>query len=254
MSNTLDTNMIDPTKNSAKNLEYYDELVKFFEQDDSDTLLKLRSFSLYTPRQVVTEYLVRYELFKQILNVPGSILEFGVFNGQGLMSFAQFSAILEPNHISRKVFGFDTFEGFKSLGEGDKGGTSKFLNEGGFRADSFSRIERAVQLYDLNRFIGHVSKVELTRGDVVEVLEEFLESHPHLIAALVYLDMDIYEPTKHVLQKLMARVPKGGIVAFDELNTADFPGETLAVMDTLGLGNCELKRFPFCSRTCYFVR
>ena len=39
-------------------------------------------------------------------------MEFGVFNGQGLLSFAHFSAILEPNNLSPMMYGFDTFEGF----------------------------------------------------------------------------------------------------------------------------------------------
>ena len=111
----LSSNMIDLSKNSPSNIDYYQALTDFFENDNTDTLMKLRSFSLYTPRQVISDFLVRYELYKMVLDIPGSIFEFGVFNGQGLMSYAHFSSIMEPNNISRKIYGFDTFEGFESI-------------------------------------------------------------------------------------------------------------------------------------------
>jgi len=71
---------------------------------------------------------------------------------------------------------------------------------------------------------------------------------------LLYLDLDIYEPTKFVLENCLKRVPKGGIVAFDELNHRAFPGETAALLDVLDVGSVEIKRVPFCSRISYFVR
>lgn len=122
----ISENKLDAKKNSPANLSYYDELVRFFEGDDSSTLLKLRSFGLYAPRQVITDFLVRYELFKLVLDIPGSILELGVFNGQGLLTYAHASAILEPNNITRKIFGFDTFEGFTGLVDSDRKSSSDF--------------------------------------------------------------------------------------------------------------------------------
>jgi len=246
--------MLDPAKNTDQQVAYYDALTQFFEGDPADTLMKLRSFSLYTPRQVTTDFLVRYELFKMIVDVPGNVMEFGVFNGQGLMSYAQFSAILEPNHLNRKIYGFDTFEGFQSLAQEDAKGTSPFLTQGGFQVDSVARLEEAIRLYDANRFIGHIPKVQLIQGDVLETLTPFLAENPQVLVALLYLDMDIYRPTKHVLETLYDRVPKGGIVAFDELNMKDYAGETLALLDTLGVGQIALKRLPFCSRISYFVK
>ena len=242
------------TRNSQANLAYYDELVKFYEQDNYDALLKLRSFAVYTPRQVISDYLARHYLFEKILNVPGSIVECGVFNGQGLMSYANFSAIWEPNNFTRKIVGFDTFGGFANVGEKDASSPNHMVKDGGMKADSFARLSRAVELYDANRFLGHLPKVDLVKGNIMKTLDEYIEANPHLIVSLLYLDLDIYEPTKHVLQTLLKRVPKGGIVAFDELNFKDFPGETLALMDSLDLSTVELQRVPFCSRISYFVR
>ena len=255
MSNdTLDECKIRTKENSAQNLDYYAQVERFFTEDPSSNLMKLRSFSLYTPRQVISDFLARYFLFQKIIETPGSIMEFGVFNGQGLLSFAHFSAIMEPNNLSRMMYDFDTFEGFQSLSEQDAKGDEELVVEGGFAVDSMERIQEAIDLFDKNRFIGHVPKIKLIKGDVTKTLDPFLEENPHVLISLLYLDMDIYEPTKHVLTRLIDRVPKGGIVAFDELNYSAFPGETLALLDTLGVGNIELKKVPFCSRISYFVR
>ncbi len=49
------------------------------------------------------------------------------------------------------------------------------------------------------------------------------------------------------------RLTKGSVVGFDELNDPDSPGETLALMEVIGLPNVRLKRFPHASRVSYFV-
>jgi hypothetical protein len=241
-------------RNTENNLNYYKNLVDFYESDDSDALLKLRSFAVYTPRQVISDYLARYFLFEKIVEVPGSIVECGVFNGQGLMSYANFSSVLEPNNFTRKIVGFDTFAGFEAVGENDSRSGNPMVVNGGMVADSYSRINSAIKLYDANRFLGHLPKVEVVKGNILETLDQYLEDNPHLLVSLLYLDLDIYEPTKYVLQTLLKRVPKGGVVAFDELNFKDFPGETLALLDSLDIATLELKRVPFCSRISYFIR
>lgn len=241
-------------RNSNENLKYYDKLVDFYNSDDSDVLLKLRSFAIYTPRQVISDYLARYYLFEKIINVPGSIVECGVFNGQGLMSFANFSSILEPNNFTRKIIGFDTFSGFKSVGIKDSSSDNPMVINGGMMADSFNRINTAINLYDSNRFLGHLPKVEIVKGNLLETLDIYLELNPHILISLLYLDLDIYEPTKFALSKLIKKIPKGGLIAFDELNFKDFPGETMALLDSLDISSIELKRVPFCSRISYFIR
>src|ERR1700728_1153885 len=56
-------------------------------------LERFQNFSLYTPRQDLTNFLIRYEIFKRVLASQGSIVECGVLRGGGLMAWAQFSAI-----------------------------------------------------------------------------------------------------------------------------------------------------------------
>lgn len=254
MTDAVKETMLHADRNTAAHLEYYRELETFFREAPGSPLAKLRSFAVYTPRQVITEFLVRYELFRLVQDVPGSIVECGVFDGQGLFSFAQFSAILEPNHLNRVIFGFDTFAGFAGLHANDTGtGSAEHLREGGYASHlGADDLRRAVALFDANRFIGHVPKIEIVQGDLTETLDPFLAANPHLLVALLYLDLDLYEPTRFALQRLLPRVPQGGIVAFDELNVKAYPGETRALLDSLELAKLPLRRLPFCSRISYF--
>jgi hypothetical protein len=70
---------------------------------------------------------------------------------------------------------------------------------------------------------------------------------------LAYFDFDIYKPTKVCLELLMNRVTKGSIIAFDELNCPEFPGETIAVMETIGLNKYAIKRSPLNPLISYLI-
>jgi hypothetical protein len=99
--------------------------------------------------------------------------------------------------------------------------------------------------YDRDRFLGHIDKVHLVKGDLVETIPTFLASHRHLVVSLLFLDVDLYEPTKAALEAFVPRMPKGAIIAFDELDNPMWPGETLAAIDAMGLGKLRLQRLPW---------
>ena len=222
-----------------------DELDRCFNSSPSSAVEKLRNFPLYVPRQDLTNFMIKYEIFKRVLNIQGSVVECGVLFGGGLMAFAQLSAILEPTNHQRKIIGFDTFAGFDDLSREDKGSESREAHPGGFAVDSYEEISRCVALYDANRFVGHIPKVELVRGDALTTIPQYLEENPHLLISLLYLDFDIYKPTRIALEHFSSRMPKGAIIAFDELNLKDWPGETLALLESLDLHTLRLERFPF---------
>jgi hypothetical protein len=96
-------------------------------------------------------------------------------------------------------------------------------------------------------------RVVLIKGDFMETSTNFLSSHPHLVVALLYLDFDLYAPTKLAIQSFVPRMPRGAVIAFDELDHPDWPGETIALMETLGIGRLQLQRFPFEPATSYAV-
>jgi|SRR5215469_1251211 len=206
---------------------------------------RLRNFSVYAPRQDVTNFLIRYEIFKRVLGIQGSVVECGVLQGGGLMAWAQFSAILEPTNHQRRLVGFDTFQGFPTLSEPDRASESKEARAGGFAAHSYDHLKHCIELFDTNRFVGHVPKVELVRGDATKTIPQYVKENPQLIVSLLYLDFDIYEPTVAALKSFVPRMPKGAIIAFDELNSKDWRGESVAVLESLHLHDYKIERFPF---------
>jgi hypothetical protein len=48
-------------------------------------------------------------------------------------------------------------------------------------------------------------------------------------------------------------MPKGAVLAFDEINNPQWPGETLALLETLDLRNIAIKKFPWDPYISYAV-
>lgn len=247
------TDNIEKTRNTDKQLAFYNLLSDFIDSVDEDNLKKINTFPVYATRQVITSFIERYELYKLCKNVPGSIIECGVAAGGGLMSFAHFASIFEPYHYVRKIIGFDTFEGFVHISDEDKTSKADHLKLGGLKYDSYETLKKSIDLYNMNRALGHIEKIELIKGDISVTLPEYVKSNPSLVVSLLYMDMDLYKPTVDTLKILKDRLPRGAIIAFDELNHSDYPGETIAVMEALGINNLNLRRFDLSSMMSYAV-
>ena len=153
----------------------------------------LDSFAKYASRQAMTRFLARVSIFEKIKDTHGSIIECGVFNGQGVMSWAQMSSIYEPvGGVTREVFGFDTFSGFPSLHEIDLKNTRGDKHKVGDLAvpKIYEDLLECIRLYDQNRFLAQFPKVHLIKGDFMETADRFFDEFPHVVPALLYLDFD----------------------------------------------------------------
>ena len=235
--------------------QYNEGLEEYFSRSLGNTVDKLRTFTKFVPRTELARFLAKAELFKRVLDVHGHIIECGVFLGGGLMAWAQLSAIFEPlNHI-RRIVGFDSFTGFTGISAKDRSsdGNSALLREGALAAPAYDDLCESIKLYDLNRPIGHIPRVALEVGDATQTIPAYLAKSPHLVVAMLYLDFDVYEPTKLALETFLPRMPKGAILAFDQLNQQHWPGETLAVFDTIGVRTLRIQRFPFQAQISYAV-
>ena len=243
-------------KHNAAEATIPEALVTAFSSSRIPVAQRLANFPSYVRRQDISRFLTKYALFQLALPVNGSVVECGVFAGGGLMSWYHFSSILEPYNHARRLIGFDTFSGFPDINPIDKEGSSQHLQTGAFRInDSVQQeIERLAAVHDRNRPIGHIPKVQLVAGDATETIPRYVDENKHLLISLLYLDFDLYAPTKAALQHLLPRVVAGGVVAFDELNCADFPGETVALMETVGLERVNLRRFPLDPYISYFIK
>lgn len=222
------------------------QLARLFTESRDDIEAKLATFPRYVRRTHLTRFLSLYELFKLSLPVKGSVVECGVFRGFGLMSWAHLSAVLEPTNLTRRIYGFDSFEGFPTTSISSADYPHKTdVKPGDLTASSLEELRQIIKVYDSDRFLGHIPKVELIPGDVSHSIPAFLETHAHLVVSLLFCDLDLYEPTLVALHNFLPRMPRGAILAFDELDNPIWPGETLAALEEIGLRNLRLERFEF---------
>ena len=214
---------------------------------------KLSNLGLFLESKQLSRLLFMDFLYRQTIDTQGVVMEFGTHWGQNTAIFTALRGIYEPFNRHRKIIGFDTFKGFPNVTPKD--GKSDLMRKGKLKTtegypDHLRELLQAHQ--DLNP-LSHINKNEICVGDGKIELEKYLERAPHTIVALAYFDFDLYEPTKNCIELIRDRLIKGSVIGFDELNDPDSPGETLALMETFGLNNVRLKRFPNASRVSYFI-
>lgn len=205
---------------------------------------KLENFPKYVRRQPLKRFLAMYEIFKLVLPIKGSIVECGVFRGFSLMAWAKLSAILEPENLTRRIYGFDTFEGFQNIADEDRTGAGA-AEFGDFKTNSYDELLDIIHLHDKDRFLGHLPKVQLIRGDVVETVPLFVRENQQLLVSLLFIDLDLYEPTKVALREIVPRMPVGSVIAFDDLDNPIWPGETMALLESPEFKRLKIRRLAW---------
>lgn len=170
----------------------------------------------------VRKLVVRYELFRRAMQVPGDILEFGVFKGVGLMYWLKLLSIFEPA-AQRRVVGFDTFGAFAdSLLDYERKSAGAFVSEADFQGTEPS------DLMALAEAMGEGKRLELVAGDVIETAPQYVKENPGFRIALLHLDLDTYHGTKAALEALYDHVVPGGLIVLDEYGKRGW-GESDAV-------------------------
>lgn len=213
---------------------------------------RLANSGLFVKRQDLTKQLFFNDLYSKIIGVHGVIMEFGVRWGQNLVTLNNLRGIHEPFNYSRKIIGFDTFSGFEEVSEKD--GNHEVIKKGAFSVtNEYEKyLEEILDYHEKECPVSHLKKNILVKGDAVVMLKEYLEEHPETIIAFAYFDFDVYEPTKKCLEMIKPYLTKGSIIGFDELNDPQFPGETVALRESLGLNNVSLKRSKYSGIQSYF--
>ncbi|MCI8856688.1 MAG: macrocin-O-methyltransferase [Clostridiaceae bacterium] len=220
-------------------------LKKHFDKYDITPLEAAQNFTIYARRVQLKRFLAHYELFRQVVDLPGDIVELGVFRGTTLMEWANFMEIRNMGDRQKQVFGFDNFAGFTELSEKD-GKADEAMNKqaGGFDSSAFEEIlEDAISIYDADRFIPYKKRVELIKGNIEETIPKFVEEHPGLRISLIHFDCDMYLPTKIGLEYLYPLVVPGGIILFDEYGIRPWGGESNAVDEFFEGKGKEIHRF-----------
>lgn len=230
---------------SNKDNQYFDAVDQVLDGTALTPRSVVENFPRFASVPALSRFLARSDIFRQIIEVPGVIIDAGVFHGASLFAWAKLSAILEPTNHTRRVVGFDTFGGFPAPATQDGTSVSSEMKQGGYKGTTRAELEASVAAFDINRPLAHIPKIELVQGDLCQTAPDYLAQNPQLVVSLLHLDLDLYAPTRAALDTFVPRMPKGAIIVFDELNSAFFPGETLALLETLGINQCALRRLPF---------
>jgi len=193
-----------------------------------------------------SKFMAHYELYRMAHELPGEIVECGVFKGASLVRFAGFRDLL-GNPFSHRIIGFDIFGDFPETDfEEDVEYRERFVRGAGLSSISVEQLEKVL----VNK--GIEKNVELVAGDITKTVPEYVKNNPHLKISLLNLDTDIYEPAVTILENLYPRMVKGGVLILDDYGT--FPGETRAVDDYFKGTNIRIKKFPFAMTPSYIIK
>lgn len=249
-------------KNSAIRFKEYHSDKEKESQDKLLTLLKkspipdqelIPNLPLFLRRQDVARILFMNHLYGEMIDVHGIIAEFGIRWGRNLALLQSLRGTHEPYNYNHKIVGFDTFEGFPDVSKKDGG--AEIITAGSFAVtNGYSNyLSEVMDYHEQESPVSHIKKYELVKGDACTTVKKYLQGHPETIIALAYFDLDIYQPTKDVLEAIKTHLTRGSIVVFDELNHPDFPGETRALKEVFGLNRYAIRQNPYGSMQSYMV-
>jgi hypothetical protein len=247
MSTITKTIASDQEKNNREKLyELYDSS-PIFENE------QVNNIGLYLKRQELSKILFLNEIYSQLVHVHGVIFEFGVRWGQNLTTLNNLRGIYEPFNHSRKIVGFDTFTGFE--GVSDKDGNQDFSVKGAFGvSDNYQvHLDAVLKCHENECPLSHIQKNSTVKGDAINTLKEYLDSHQETIIAFAYFDFDIYKPTLECLKLIAPYLTKGSILGFDELCDPGFPEETEALREVFGTMKWSIKRSKFSGIQSYLI-
>jgi len=186
-----------------------------------------RCLGLFLRGSSLARILAVGDLYRLIVDRPGSILDIGTWRGLTAVLCENFRAIHEPLNFNRRVICFDTFEGYTGFGKGD-GKTHEIVRKGKYATgrEYAAYLAHLLELHERNNAMGHnTGKHRVIAGDVRKTLPAFFSGSPNECVALAFFDVNAYEPTKEAFDHVWQRVVPGGVVAFWQLTRSTLPAE-----------------------------
>jgi hypothetical protein len=203
----------------------------------------------YVNRRAFAKALCHYEIFRKVAELPGHIVELGVFKGESLLRFAQLAEIFAPYDRSFDIIGFDNFTGFPEFHPKD--GERRSANNkvvGGWSSEKYrDELFDLINVFDNDRFAPQKPRIRIIEGDIRQTVPAFVADSPGVKLKLLHLDADLYEPTRVGLESFWDRLVPGGILLLDEYGFDIFPGEAAAVDEYFRERGIvpEMRKFPF---------
>ena len=201
----------------------------------------------------IRKMLVRYDLFRQSLCVPGDIVECGVFKGTSVVRFAMLRKIMGGDHTSR-IIAFDVFSNkypntkFKE----DKIQRKHWIKTAGSSSISANQLKYVFKKNSINNF-------EIIAGDVLKTVPKFKKNNPGLKISLLNIDIDFIEPTLICLKHFYECVSKGGVILLDNYagrgaSGKYLHGDTSAIDKFFKDKKIKIQKFYFSARPSFIIK
>ncbi|ODU13898.1 MAG: hypothetical protein ABS91_00750 [Thiobacillus sp. SCN 64-35] len=218
---------------------------------------KERSLGLFLRGALLARIFAITDLYRQIVDLPGVVMDVGTWRGQTAVVCENLRAIFEPLHFNRRIICFDTFEGYKGFSDKDRAtslhGEGTYALEGSSYAEFLRHILR---LHEQCNAMGHnFGKHQVIQGDCRITLPAFFNDNPNEFVALAFFDVNAYEPTHVSFQAIWERLVPGGIAAFWQLTRPSVPAEGRVYMEqVLGKLGHTVHRTATYPGLCYIVK
>jgi len=242
-------------ENQIENRKY---LNKIIELDNIKSEHKINNLGLYLKTGSLSHILFLNEAYLLIKDIPGVIMEFGVWYGQNQILFENLRAIYEPFNKLRKIIGFDTFTGYPELSKSNN--DNKAIEKGYLNKDIYSLdnnyikfLRETIFFHENNNVLNHIKKNEIIVGNVEETLDLYLINNNSTVIALIYLDLALYKPTKYVLEKIKPYLIKGSVIIFDEFNHPEIHGDTLAFREVFSNLDYEIRLSKYMREKTFLI-
>jgi len=164
-------------------------------------------------------------------DVPGAIVECGVWRGGSMMAAAR--TLLELDAANRDLYLFDTYEGMPEPTEHDVdfAGVSVLERWNAQRHNRFVPREARASLPEVRTAMGTVGYDESRIHFVKGMVEDTIPTQAPEQIALLRLDTDYYESTRHEMFELYPRLSRNGVLIIDDFG--HFKGSEKAVREFL---------------------
>jgi 3-O-methyltransferase len=229
---------------SAQERDARERLTKLLVDTPIPPVYLIDNLPVYLRRHQLADLLNMDALYRMLPEVPGIIMEFGVLHGRHLVTLTALRSIYEPYNSLRRIVGFDTFTGFPGVEDVDRVSTSAVPGRFAVPDGEVEHLREVLAAHEASEPFGHTQRSFVIEGDVRETVPKYLEENPETIIALAYFDLDLYRPTKDLLQVIRPYLTKGSILAFDEMAHPKWPGESVAMRELFGLDCGPLRQLP----------
>jgi hypothetical protein len=251
---------MDSTRNlyQRKDSEHWDELQRIVTESGISFSEIMINYPAFIRRREITRLLADYDLFRMVVELPGSIVELGVFLGAGLFTWSKLLETFVPGDRSRKVFGFESGSGYRDFAPED--GDPKPWIDGmiGRKLVPEGYLDRMVRLVNLDNLIAGVERCRVISGNILETAPSFAENNQGTRFCLMFLDVNLYKPTLAGLRSFYPLLVPGGVVALNGYGSPPWLGESLALeyyFREIGQPMPRLHKLPYSIRPGgYFIK